>query len=214
MNGERVDAAGTRVDPLEDKVTCGGRDVRPPDACTYVLLNKPRGYLVSAGDPHHDRTIYDLLGDIDARVFPVGRLDMDTGGVLLLTDDGDLAHRLMHPRYEVDKAYQVGVEGTPDDIALERLRSGVEIDGRLTSQAHVQVTGKTKEGSELEVVIHEGRNRQVRKMCEAVGHDALWLERSRFAGLSVDGLERGSWRSLTADEVAELRRSVDLETES
>jgi 23S rRNA pseudouridine2605 synthase len=211
VNGERVDTPGTRVDPLNDRVSYGGQEVRPPDACTYVLLNKPRGYLVSAGDPHHDRTIYDLLGDISARLFPVGRLDMDTGGALLLTDDGDLAHRLMHPRYEVDKVYRVGIERLPNPSVLSKLKSGVVIDGKKTSRAGVRVVGAGREGSEIEIVIHEGRNRQVRKMCEAVGHEVLWLERHVFAGLSVEGMERGTWRSLTSGEVAALRTLVGLE---
>ena len=211
VNGERVNTPGTRVDPLSDRVSCGGQEVRPPDACTYILLNKPRGYLVSAGDPHHDRTVYDLLKDVEARVFPVGRLDMDTGGALLLTDDGDLAHRLMHPSFEVDKVYRVGVERQPSPETLARLKAGVVVDGKKTSRAAVRVVGAGREGTEMEIVIHEGRNRQVRKMCEAVGHEAIWLERTVFAGLSVEGMERGAWRPLEPVEVSRLRSSAGLE---
>jgi pseudouridine synthase len=212
VNGERVDAPGTRVDPTQDRVTCGGQEVRPPDTCTYVLLNKPRGYLVSAGDPHHDRTIFELLDGVVARVFPVGRLDMDTGGALILTDDGDLAYRLMHPRYEVDKTYRVGVASQPSGSAIRQLRDGVTIEGRRTFKAAVRVIGSGREGTEMEIVIHEGRNRQVRKMFEAVGSRVLWLERSAFGGITVDGLARGEWRSLTDQETAGLRSLVGLES--
>lgn len=205
VNGARVDAPGTRIDPERDRVTCGGQEVRPPDACTYVLLNKPRGYLVSAGDPHHDRTVFDLLEGVEARLFPVGRLDMDTGGALLLTDDGDLAHRLMHPSFEVDKVYRVGVADRPRQETIERLAAGVVIDGRKTAPAVVTVVGTGKEGTEMEITIHEGRNRQIRKMCEAVGHPALWLERVAFGPIRVDGLARGTWRALSDDEVRRLR---------
>ncbi len=213
VNGVRVDTPGTRVDPVRDRVEYGGQEVRPPDACTYVLLNKPRGYLVSAGDPHHDRKIYDLLEDVPARVFPVGRLDMDTGGALLLTDDGDLAHRLMHPRYEVDKVYRVGLDRLPQPETLERLRSGVLIDDRETAPAVVRVLSPAKDAVELEIVIHEGRNRQIRRVCEAVGHSVTWLERQAFAGLTVGGLKRGAWRSLEPDEARALRERVGLEVE-
>jgi len=206
VNGERISTPGVRVDPDSDTVMCGGQLVRPPDVCTYVLLNKPRGYLVSAGDPHHERTIFSLLADVTARVFPVGRLDMDTGGALLLTDDGDLAHRLMHPSFEVDKVYRVGVGRRPQPSTIDKLRRGVELDdGRTTSPAVVRVLGTGKEGTELEIVIHEGMNRQVRRMCEAVGHPAVWLERFAFGGLTVEGMERGSWRSLEADEIGALK---------
>lgn len=210
MNGERTDVSGTKVDPQNDRVTCGGQEVRPPDACTYVLLNKPRGYLVSASDPHHDRTIFSLLSDLDTRVFPVGRLDMDTGGALLLTDDGDLAHRLTHPSYGVDKAYRVGVAEALSPPVISKLKNGIVIDGRKTSEARVRVLGSGLGATEMEIVIHEGRNRQIRKMCEAVGYTAVWLERFAFAGMTVDGLERGAWRHLTGEEVGILRELVQL----
>ena len=212
VNGECINTPGLRVDPAKDRVTCGGQEVRPPDACTYVLLNKPRGYLVSVGDPHHDRTIFELLDGVDARVFPVGRLDMDTGGVLILMDDGDLAYRLMHPRYEVDKVYRVGVASRPSPKTLQQLRKGVTIEGKRTSEAAVRVIGSGREGTEMEIVIHEGRNRQVRKMCEEIGHPALWLERFGFGGITVNGLARGEWRSLTDLETTALRSLVGLES--
>jgi len=210
VNGEKIDTPGAKVDPQNDRVTCGGQAVRPPDACTYVLLNKPRGYLVSAGDPHHDRTIFSLLADLKVRVFPVGRLDMDTGGALLLTDDGDLAYRLTHPSYGVDKAYRVGVEKVPFPPMVTQLKNGVVIDGRKTARASVTVLGSGREGTEMEIVIHEGRNRQIRKMCEAVGCPATWLERFAFAGVNVDDLARGTWRHLTPAEVEGLRELVQL----
>ncbi|MEE2754271.1 MAG: pseudouridine synthase [Candidatus Latescibacterota bacterium] len=210
MNGEQKDVPGTKVDPQIDRVTCGGQEVRPPDACTYVLLNKPRGYLVSTSDTQHDRTIFSLLSDLNTRVFPVGRLDMDTGGALLLTNDGDLAYRLTHPSYGVDKAYRVGVSAGLSSLVISKLENGVVIDGRKTSQARVRVLGSGPGVTEIEIVIHEGRNRQIRKMCEAVGCPAVWLERFAFAGMTVDDLGRGAYRHLTRQEVCALQELVQL----
>ena len=154
--------------------------------------------------------MFSLLGEVGARVFPVGRLDMDTGGALLLTDDGDLAFRLTHPKYLVDKVYRFGVTRRPDSRTLGQLRDGVIIDDRKTARAQVAVLGSGSEGTELEMSIHEGRNRQIRKMCDVVGLRLEWLERFSFAGLTVQGLARGSWRSLEVEEVGRLRDLVQL----
>ena len=182
-----------------DRVELDGRpvDLQP---LTYVLLNKPAGVATTASDPQGRRTVVNLV-DHPVRVVPVGRLDADTTGALLLTNDGDLAHRLAHPRYEVDKVYEVEVEGEPDDAALERLAEGVDLDDGRTAPAQVRRRGPTT----VELTIHEGRKHQVKRMLEAVGHPVTRLHRSRYANLSVEGLEPGAWHELEPSEVDQLR---------
>jgi len=173
----------------------------------YVLLNKPAGVVTTASDPQGRPTVVGLV-DHPARVVPVGRLDADTTGALLLTNDGDLAHRLAHPRYEVDKTYEVECWTQPTEAVLRKLREGVELDDGLTRPANVRRLGARR----IELTIHEGRNRQVKRMLEAVGHRVRRLHRSRYANLTVDGLEPGTWRELGRDEahalvhLAHLRR--------
>jgi pseudouridine synthase len=166
----------------------------------YVLLNKPAGVVTTARDPQGRRTVVDLV-DHPARVVPVGRLDAETTGALLLTNDGDLAHRLAHPRYEVDKVYDVECWTQPTDDDLARLRAGVELEDGLTSPAVV----RRIDGAHIELVLHEGRNRQVRRMLEVVGHRVKRLHRSRYGPLTLEGLEPGTWRELEAIEVERLR---------
>jgi pseudouridine synthase len=168
----------------------------------YVLLHKPAGVVTTASDPQGRRTVVDLV-DHPSRVVPVGRLDADTTGALLLTNDGDLAHRLAHPRYEIDKVYEVECWTQPTDADLERLRVGVELEDGPTRPAEV----RRIDGAKIELVIHEGRNRQVKRMLEAVGHRVRRLHRSRYAGVTVDGLAPGEWRELRRDEAHAL---VDL----
>jgi 23S rRNA pseudouridine2605 synthase len=173
----------------------------------YVLLNKPAGVVTTAHDPQGRPTVVGLVNH-PSRVVPVGRLDADTTGALLLTNDGDLAHRLAHPRYEVDKVYEVDCWTQPTDADLERLSRGVELDDGPTRPAGVRRIG----GARIELTIHEGRNRQVRRMLEAVGHRVRNLHRSRYANLTVEGLAPGEWRELGRDEahalveLAQLRR--------
>jgi 23S rRNA pseudouridine2605 synthase len=171
----------------------------------YVLLHKPPGVVTTAHDPHGRRTVVGLV-DHPARIVPVGRLDANTTGALLLTNDGELAHRLAHPRYEVDKVYEADVEGSPDDAAFRRLERGVELDDGRTAPAVARRLGQTR----LELTIHEGRKHQVRRMCEAVGHPVRRLHRSRYAGLGLEGLAPGEWRALAPEEVAALKTLVGL----
>ena len=187
-----------------DVVEVDGRPVAK-QRLAYVLLNKPPGVVTTARDPHGRQTVVGLV-PAEPRVVPVGRLDADTTGTLLLTNDGQLAHRLAHPRYEVDKVYEVEVEGEPSAGALRQLAEGVELDDGRTAPAHVRRLG----GSRLELTIHEGRKHQVKRMCEAVGHPVRRLHRSGYAGLVPAGLAPGEWRRLSGDEVAELRRLVGL----
>lgn len=166
----------------------------------YVLLHKPAGVVTTASDPQGRRTVLDLV-EHPSRVVPVGRLDADTSGALLLTNDGELAHRLAHPKYEVDKVYEVETWRQPTEAQLEALRSGVELDDGLTSPAHVRRIGAAR----IELIIHEGRNRQVRRMLGAVGHRVKALHRSRYGALTLGGLEPGQWRELEPSEVDVLR---------
>ena len=167
----------------------------------YVLLHKPAGVVTTARDPRDRPTVVELV-DHEARVVPVGRLDADTTGALLLTNDGALAHRLAHPRYEVDKVYDVDVEGSPSDDALRQLAEGVELEDGLTAPAGVRRLGPSR----IELTLHEGRKHQVKRMCEAVGHPVKRLHRSCYGTLTLDGLEPGQWRELTGAEVETLRR--------
>jgi pseudouridine synthase len=169
----------------------------------YVLLNKPAGVVTTARDPQGRRTVVDMVSH-PARVVPVGRLDAETTGALHLTNDGDLAHRLAHPRYEVDKVYEVECWSQPTDGDLQWLREGVELDDGPTSPAEV----RRLDGAHIELILHEGRNRQVRRMFEAVGHRVKRLHRSRYGPLTLEGLEPGAWRELEASEVERLRSTV------
>jgi pseudouridine synthase len=197
VNGE-VAGLATFVQS-RDLVALDGERVRL-EPLTYVLLHKPRGVVTTAKDPQGRPTVVGLVGH-ERRVVPVGRLDADTTGALLLTNDGPLAHRLMHPRYEVDKVYEADVEGQPSDEAIERLATGVELDDGPTAPARVRRLGPSR----LELVLHEGRKRQVRRMCEAVGHPVTRLHRPVYAGLTVEGLAPGEWRELEPGEVDPLR---------
>jgi len=185
-----------------DRVEVDGREVAP-QRLAYVLLYKPAGVVTTARDPQGRRTVVDLV-PAEPRVVPVGRLDADTTGALLLTNDGPLAHRLAHPRYGVEKTYEVEVEGEPDDDALRRLREGVDLDDGRTAPARARRLGRDR----VELVLHEGRKHQVKRMCAAVGHPVVRLHRSAYAGLTLAGLDPGAWRELTPDEVESLRAAV------
>jgi 23S rRNA pseudouridine2605 synthase len=197
VNGE-VAGLATFVEGA-DRVEVDGEEVGP-EPLTYVLLHKPAGVVTTASDPHGRPTVVGLVGH-ERRVVPIGRLDADTTGVLLLTNDGPLAHRLMHPRYEVDKVYVVDVEGAPSDEALARLAAGIELDEGTTAPAAVKRLAPAR----LQLTIHEGRKHQVKRMLAAVGHPVSRLHRSSYAGLTVDGLAPGEWRELSAAEVKALR---------
>jgi 23S rRNA pseudouridine2605 synthase len=181
-----------------DVVDLDGR-LLVPQALAYVLLHKPAGVVTTARDPQGRPTVVDLV-EHESRVVPVGRLDADTTGALLLTNDGELAHRLAHPHYEVEKVYEAEVEGEPSADAVARLERGVKLDDGQTAPARFRRLGPSR----IELSIHEGRKHQVKRMLEAVGHPVLRLHRSRYAGLGIEGVEPGQWRELTEDEVASL----------
>jgi 23S rRNA pseudouridine2605 synthase len=187
-----------------DEVEVDGRPVAAQEL-TYVLLHKPAGTVTTARDPQGRPTVVELV-DLPERVVPVGRLDADTTGALLLTNDGPLAHRLAHPRYGVEKVYEVEVEGKPDEEALRRLAQGVELEDGLTARAAARRLAPSK----IELTLHEGRKHQVKRMCEAVGYPVVRLHRPRYASLALGALAPGAWRELSAAEVAELKRAAKV----
>jgi pseudouridine synthase len=213
VNGETVRELGTKADPASDDIRVDGRRIKRAARPRYILLNKPRGYVTTRSDPQHRPTVIDLLvraKGVTAQeyVYPVGRLDYDSEGLLILTNDGELAARLTHPRHEVARVYEVVVAGIPDAHELDRLRRGLVIDGRRTSPASVAVQpGHPQRASTmtLQITIKEGRNRQVRKMFEAVGHPVDRLRRIAIGPIKDHRLEPGQWRDLTIEEVKKLK---------
>ena len=197
--GQRV-ADGARV-------TVDGRPVAP-QTHSYVLLHKPAGVVTTVRDTHGRPTVIELVG-ADERLFPIGRLDTNTTGLLLLTNDGELAARLMHPRHGVEKTYEATVRGTVSPEEVRTLAGGIELDGRRTAPARVRVLHATGRRSVVEIVLHEGRKRQVRRMCEAVGHPVLSLHRSAYAGLSLGSLAAGAFRPLRPAELERLRSAAE-----
>ncbi|MDH7493433.1 MAG: pseudouridine synthase [Candidatus Saccharicenans sp.] len=210
LNGRVVTELGTKVDETKDRVELDNRPVRLPSRSVYLMLHKPAGYLVTVEDPHQRKTVMELLPRLPVRVFPVGRLDAETEGLLLFTNDGELAHRLTHPRYEIKKLYEVRVKGFIEDRELERLEKGVFIDGRKTAPARARIIYRNREKSLLSLEIHEGRKHEVRKMLLALGFEVKKLRRVAFAGLTLKGLRRGFWRRLRAEEVERLKKLTGL----
>ena len=210
INGVTVREMGIKADPSADDIRVDGRRIRPAQRHRYILLHKPAGYVTTRSDPQRRRTVLDLLAGVREYVYPVGRLDYDTSGLLLLTNDGELAAQLTHPRHGVERTYDARVAGMPDEDALEALRKGIPLDGRRTRAAEVVLlnAGRRGEDGHLRLTIREGRNRQVRRMCEAVGHPVQSLARTRIGPISDRRLKPGEWRELTADEIARLRRAT------
>jgi len=202
VNGETIREMGVKADVSADDIRVDGRRVKAPARLRYILLNKPRGYVTTRSDPQRRPTVIDLLGGVREYVYPVGRLDYDTEGLLLLTNDGDLAARLTHPRHGVERTYEAQVAGMPDGAALARLRTGIPLDGHRTLPAVVAVLKERRRDGDgvLLMTIREGRNRQVRRMCEAVGHPVQTLRRTRIGPMSDKRLRSGEWRELTASK--------------
>ena len=206
VNGVTVREMGTKADPGHDDIKVDGRRLRARQRARYILLNKPAGYVSTRADPQHRPTVIDLLRGVREYVYPVGRLDYDTEGLLLLTNDGDLAAHLTHPRHGVERTYEARVAGIPDAAALDRLRHGIPLDGRRTLPADVSLLnpGRSGDGT-LRLTIREGRNRQVRRMCDAVGHPVRALRRIRIGPLQDRRLKPGEWRELSGEEVKALK---------
>lgn len=217
VNGEFVRELGTRANPDTDEIKVDGRRIREQKRKRYILLYKPRGYVTTRSDPQGRATVMDLLQGVREYVYPVGRLDYDSEGLLLLTNDGELATRLMHPSHEIEKVYEARVRGVPAQEDLERLRRGVVLDGKRTAPAKIHLpdrpTRKTESGAEqtfVEVVLHEGRQRQVRRMFESIGHPVVRLRRVRIGPIVDEQIPIGHWRELDETELTKLRRAAKL----
>ena len=207
VNGKTILTMVVKVDPGKDEIRVDGRRIKVASRLRYILLYKPAGYVTTRSDPERRRTVLDLLAGVREYVYPVGRLDYDTEGLLLLTNDGDLAARLTHPRHGVARTYEARVAGMPDREAIDRLRTGIPLDGRRTLPAEVVLLndGRRDRDGVLRITIHEGRNRQVRRMCEAVGHPVQHLTRTKFGTLAGRRLKPGEWRELAPKEIDALK---------
>lgn len=204
VNG-RPAVLGDRADPEKDRILVDGKDLPSTGEKVYIMLNKPKGYVTTLKDEKGRRDVSQLVADLGVRVFPVGRLDMNSEGLLLMTNDGDFANRVMHPSHEVTKTYYTWVSGSNIERAAEALRLPMELEGYRTRPARVEVLKRLPEGAVLSISIHEGRNRQVRKMCGAVGLEVTRLKRVAEGGLELGELPPGKWRHLSSEELDKLR---------
>lgn len=203
VNGH-IASIGDKVDPKRDKVTVRGKTVVAVREKVYIMLHKPRGFVTTMNDELDRKSVADLVKDVGVKVFPVGRLDRNSEGLLIMTNDGELANILTHPSSHVNKTYRVTVGGEVDDEMILKLSSGIELDGRKTLPCDVFVTERKPDRTVLCFIIHEGRNRQIRRMCEAVGLDVLRLKRTEIAGVKLGMLPQGSWRDLNERELTRL----------
>ena len=204
INGEVVRELGTIINVKKDLVKVYGKEVSLDTKKVYYMLNKPQGVISASKSKYGEETVVDLLGKKEHRLFPVGRLDKDTTGLIILTNDGDFAYKLTHPKYEKEKTYEALVKGKVDSKALDKLKQGVVIDGKKTSRAKVRLVKMIGVNSLVEITLIEGRKRQVKKMCEKVGHKVVKLNRTMENGLSLGDLEVGEYRKLTKNEVSRL----------
>lgn len=200
VNGKIVTEIGSQINEKKDKVMVEGKAVCLPSSFVYIKLNKPKGYACTASDEKGRKTIYDLV-DCEERLFSIGRLDYNTEGLIILTNDGDFANKVSHPRYDVEKEYRVTIEGKIKESELAVLRKGVVVDGQKMPPAKVKLLSQDENVSKISVVINEGQNRQVRRMFEAIGREIKLLKRVRIGSVRLGGLSRGQWRDLTEDEL-------------
>ena len=213
VNGAAVRELGTKADASTDDIRVDGRRVTMPERHRYLLLNKPRGYMTTRSDPQRRPTVIDLLGGVREYVYPVGRLDFDTEGLLILTNDGDLAARLTHPSHGVARVYEAMVLGVPDAHDLDRLARGVTVEGQRMTAADVHMLpGRRDRHAVLKITLREGRNRQVRTMLEAIGHPVDHLKRIAIGPIRDHGLKPGRWRDLTEAEIAALKKAAAYES--
>ena len=199
-----VTELGTKVDPDNVKVYIDGRLIERVRKKFYIALNKPKGYITTVSDQFDRHTVMELTEDLNERLFPVGRLDYDSEGLLFLTNDGDFMQTVTHPSKRINKTYKAVVKGNPDPLSLAKLKKGIILDGKKTAPAQVQLTKSLENTSELTITISEGRNRQVRRMCEEIGHEVLKLTRTSIGGVKLGNLPRGKWRHLTDGELQTL----------
>ena len=201
VDGKVVTEMGTKVDPETQNIECDGVALVSQEEKVYILLNKPTGYLSTVDDPQGRPIVTDLLKNIAERVYPVGRLDLNTEGALLLTNDGELSQKILHPSHEVNKTYVAKVKGVPGKKKLDALSKGIELEGRKTWPARIKVLKTEAQSTVIQIIIHEGRKRQVRKMFEAIGHPVLALKRTAYGQLELGGLGPGKYRFLTPRDI-------------
>ncbi|MGF7399552.1 pseudouridine synthase [Thermoanaerobacterium thermosaccharolyticum] len=204
VNGTVIKNLGIKIDPDKDIVEYDGRVVAKVQHNIYIMLNKPTGFITTVKDQFGRPSVLDII-KIKDRIYPVGRLDYDTSGLLLLTNDGDIANKLMHPKHEIDKVYIAKIRGIPDDKDLDRFRNGLLLDNRLTAKAKIEILKKINNDALVKIVIHEGRNRQIRRMCELIGHPVMTLKRIKIGDLELGNLKVGQWRYLSGEEVQYLK---------
>ncbi len=208
-----VTELGTKADPEKDRITVDGRllsHAQEKSEKVYILLNKPKGYISTVSDPQGRPTVIDLVKKIKTRMFPVGRLDYDAEGALLFTNDGELANKLIHPKYHIPKKYLVKVSDAPDEKDMAKLRKGIYLEDGRTLPAEAKFIKSTKTNSWIELTVYEGKNRLVKRMCFAIGHSVLKLQRTEFAGIKLGSLKQGDFRTLTMDEVERLKKIVSV----
>ncbi|MCP4580162.1 MAG: rRNA pseudouridine synthase [candidate division Zixibacteria bacterium] len=210
VNGNSIKQLGVQVHDYKDIVEVDGRIVSPEKGTYYIMLNKPPGFLVSTRDPHHKRLVTSLLKGYKGKVFPVGRLDFDSSGLLIFTNDGMLAFRLSHPRYQVNKTYEVKCKGAIEDSKLRLLEKGVMLEDGITAPAKTRLLSKTKESSTVQITIHEGRKRQVRRMFKNVGHPVTCLKRVSFGNLKLGTLAEGKFMQIKKSQLIKLKNLVGL----
>ncbi|MFA5525029.1 MAG: pseudouridine synthase [Tissierellales bacterium] len=206
VNNNVIKELGTTIDPDKDVVKVNDKRIKEESKKIYIMLNKPVGFVTTLKDEKSRKIVTDLIEGVSERIYPVGRLDADTTGLLILTNDGDLAYKLTHPKNEVVKRYIAIVEGVPNKWELEKFRNGLKIDGRTTAEAFIKIAKRYETESILDISIHEGRNRQVKKMCEAINHPVKKLKRVSIGELELGGLNLGNWRYLEDDEVEYLKK--------
>lgn len=210
VNGQVVTELGTKVNPSKDKIEFNGKEIKNGSKeHVYILLNKPIGYVTTVKDQFGRDSVLDLV-KINKRIVPVGRLDMYTSGALILTDDGEFVYKVTHPKHEIEKTYTVTLKGIPTIEEIEKLKNGVNINGFITSKAKVKIlkTDVETNKSRLEITIHEGKNRQIRKMCEAIDKKVLALHRSKIGNIEVKDLKIGTWRYLSPKEIEMLLKNI------
>ena len=204
VNNQVISELGTKINPSMDIVEVEGVLIKPEERKVYIALNKPVGYITSVKDEKNRKTVLDLI-NVEERIYPIGRLDYNTSGLLLLTNDGDVYNKVIHPRQEINKVYIAIVKGHINNKKMDLFREGIDIGGYVTAPAKIRILKKFDNSTKVEITIHEGKNRQVRRMCEKIGNPVIELKRIKIGDIELDGLEQGKWRPLSEKEVKYLK---------
>ncbi len=213
IDGHIVTDMGTKIVPNKHIILFDGKPVQLEEKKIYILLNKPKGYVTTLSDPQGRPIVTSLVTDIQARLFPVGRLDLDTEGALILTNDGNFAQKIQHPRFEITKTYEALVQGQPRGSLLNNLEKGILLEGKLTAPARLRMLNRSNRSSLIQITIHEGRKRQVKKMFQAIGHPVINLKRIAYGSLGLKNLPKGSYRTLTPEDLNKIFKEFPLQKE-